>query len=149
MSATPYQTTHKDGLQYPGSNGKAGVAPIPFYIPLADLANAAIITAYKPGYKFQIVQVDFVVEKAVTTAAKAATITPSISGTNVTGGVLALTSANCTPAGTVVAGSAVTGANTGSATDTITFTGSSVTTFVEGDGWMVVQLRNCDDLDGF
>jgi hypothetical protein len=149
MAATPYQSTFKDGLVYPGSKGLDGISTIQLFVNLADLSNADLVTSYKPGFKFQILGLDFVVEKAVTTAAKAATLTPKITGVAITGGVLALTSANCTPQGVDVPATAITALNTGTSSDTISITASAVTTFVEGAGWIMIKIRNVEDMDGF
>jgi hypothetical protein len=121
-----------------------GILTIPLYVNLADLANHDVLTAYTPGYAFKILGMSFAVEKAATTAAKLATLTPYISGAAVTGGVISLTSANCTPQGAVIAGTTVTAANTGSSASTISITGSSVTAFVEGAGWILLQVQNLD-----
>lgn len=126
-----------------------GVSIIPFFVNLVDIGNADLLTNYTPGYKFKILAVHFAVEKAATTAAKLATITPKISGVSVTGGVLSLTSANCTPQGNVVSGSAVTALNTGSAAATISLTGSGVTAFVEGSGWILLRIQSMDTADAF
>lgn len=126
-----------------------GVQNLSFFVNLADLANADLLTTYPLLYKFKILSVSFGVEKAATTAAKLATLTPKISGVAVTGGVLALTSANCTPTGNVVAGSAVTAANTGASGATISITGSAVTAFIEGAGWIIITVQNMDTTDGF
>jgi hypothetical protein len=75
-----------------------------------------------------------------TTGAKAATFTPAIGGSATTGGALALTSANCTPVGAGVNGSAITAANTFTATDEITVAASLVTAFVEGQGVIYLTL---------
>src|SRR3990172_749920 len=122
-----------------------GMHEFSFHVNLANVTAAAMLSSFVPGYKFAIKSVRFAVETAVTTAAKAATLTPTISGATVTGGVLALTSANCTPKGVIVSGTSVTGANRdneGSETDSVTVTASSVTAFVEGQGELVVTLLN-------
>ncbi len=126
-----------------------GVSVIPFFVNLADLANHDLVTQFVLGYNFKILSLNFIVEKAATTAAKAATIAVSISGTPTTGGSLALTSSNCTPQGNVVAASPITAANTGSSTDNISITGSSVTAFVEGNGVLVLTVKNMDVANSF
>ena len=110
-----------------------------FYIELAGLTAADVITAWTPGFAGTINKVEFVSKVAVTTGAKAADLNLEIGTTNLTGGVVGLTSANCTPKGVVVAGTAVTAANTFTATDTISVEAANVTTFVEGDGWLIVS----------
>lgn len=126
-----------------------GVSHLVFYINLATLTDADQLTTYVPGYKFKILKVDFRVHIPVTTAAKASTINLEIGTTNLTGGAVALTSANCTPRGAAVAGSAVTGNNTGTATDSISIEASSTTTFAEGSGWLIVSIQNMDTADAF
>ncbi|MGH8758326.1 MAG: hypothetical protein ACREVW_02240 [Burkholderiales bacterium] len=127
-----------------------GVQTLAFHVNLASLAaNGDVLTEYVPGYKFKVLAVDFHVCKAVTTGSKAVTINLEIETTNLTGGVVALTSANCTPAGVAVAGTAVTAANTGTAAQKLSIEIASVTAFVEGDGWLLVKLQNMDTTDAF
>lgn len=121
-----------------------GVSTIAFYVDLTLLTNADILTTLIIGYAFKILAVDFGVHVAVGTGGKAATITPYIDGVAVTGGILSLTSANCTPKGKVVTGSAVTGTNTGNASATLSLTASAVTTFLEGNGWIILTVQNVD-----
>jgi hypothetical protein len=125
---------------------QVGVYTLPFFVNLPNISAAAtsIINAYVVGHAFKVMAVNFISEKAVTTAAKAVTLTPAITGVAVTGGVLALTSANCTPTGHIVAASTITGLNTGSATDTLTLTSSANTVFIEGTGWIVFRIQNME-----
>lgn len=125
-----------------------GVHTISIPITLAAITGAGdVITTYTPGYKFKLLAVDFRIFEPVTTAAKAATLNLEIGTANVTGGVIALTSANCTPLGVAVAGSAITAANTGSATDAISIEAASVTAFVEGAGVVLIKIQNMDTAD--
>lgn len=103
--------------------------------------TAATFATYTPGYAGTIKKVTYVPTVASSTAAKAATVTPNINSTPVTGGVLALTTANTNTLGTNVAGSAVTAANTFGATDAINLVGSAVTAFIEGSGAIVIELQ--------
>ncbi|MDE2426788.1 MAG: hypothetical protein KGO96_12875 [Elusimicrobia bacterium] len=117
------------------------ILPIPS---LAALANAATLKIL-PGFAGKVTAVNFRVGAApVTTGAKAATLTARVSGAAVTGGVVGLTSANCTPAGAAVAGSAITAANSFLATDTLEVAVSAVTTFAEGSGWVEFTVVNTD-----
>lgn len=112
-------------------------------IDLNDLADAQLLLLGAPAVPFRITAVDFTVNSAVTTGSKAATLTAAINGTNITtGGVLALTSANCTPAGAVVNSTAPSAGNSGDAGDTVGVNVSSVTTFVEGSGLLTMTLVN-------
>lgn len=124
--------------------GGAGLTTLAFFFNQADIANGDLLTNYVPGYAFKIEKVDWRQQKAVTTAAKLATLNLEIGTTNVTGGVISLTSAACTPAGVAVAGTAVTADNVGSATDSFSIEASSVTAFVEGSGWLLIQIRNLE-----
>lgn len=107
-------------------------------------AAGDILTTYTPGYKFKILAVDWAQGVPVTTAAKAANLNVEIGTTNLTGGVVALTSATCTPLGKVIAGTEVTAANTGSATDTISIEAADVTAFAEGTGYVLLKIQNLD-----
>lgn len=109
---------------------------------LLDLVNSGAWTIALP-FAFTILSALFRTGKPASTAAKAATITLSTSAGSLTGGVMALTSANQNTTGGSVAASAVSGANaSASAGGTIIATASSVTAFVEGDGWVEVTVRN-------
>lgn len=110
-----------------------------FWLNLSELTNADVLTTWTPGFAGSITAIEFAVKKAVTTAAKAADLNMEIGTTNLTGGVVGLTSANCTPKGAVVAGTAITAANSFTATDTLSIEAANVTAFVEGDGWLIVS----------
>ncbi len=132
-----------------GSTLAAGVGKyvLPLFVNLAELANGDVLTEYVPGHRFKVLKVDFRVEKAVTTAAKLASLNLEIETTNVTGGVVALTSDNCTPKGAAVAGTAVTAANIGTATEKLSVEAASVTAFSEGTGWLLISIQNMDTAD--
>lgn len=70
------------------------------------------------------------------TASKLATLTVGIGGVAVTGGVMALTTANQNTIGGAVAASAITALNVAAGGTTLEVAASSVTAFVEGDGWV-------------
>lgn len=119
-------------------NGNASVVPIP--IQLSTLTNGDVLTNWTPGFAGTVLSVAFAVTTVVTTGSKAATLNLEIGTTNLTGGAIALTSTNCTPLGAVVAGTAITAANTFTATDTISVEASSVTAFSEGAGVLLITL---------
>lgn len=136
-------------LQLPHAQ-RVGVQLLAFYMPLAEIAATGdLLTNYIPGYAFKILAVDVRVLKAATTAAKLATLNMEIGTTDLTGGVVALTSANCTPAGVAVAGTAVTAGNVGTATDSFSIEASGVTAFVEGSIQVLVALQNIDTLNEY
>src|SRR5689334_1594942 len=102
---------------------------------LTGLANSQVWKVAIP-YAFTVTAALFRVGVPVTTGAKAATLTVQINGTAVTGGVISMTSANCTPTGASVAATAITGANaTTTVGTTLEVAVSSVTAFAEGSGW--------------
>lgn len=110
-------------------------------IKLSKITGAGdVLSALTPGYAGRIKSVEFFVTDPVTTAAKLASLNLEIGATDLTGGVVALTSANCTPLGARVAGSAVTAANVFTASDTISVEASAVTAFVEGEGVLMIHL---------
>lgn len=106
---------------------------------LAGLANSQVRKIAMPS-NFTVNSVGFRVGTPVTTAAKAATLQAQISGVACTGGAISLTSANCTPTGAAVAGTAITAANTGAGGATLEVAVSGVTAFVEGDGYVEFNI---------
>lgn len=116
------------------------VAPWVINVPaMSALANAQSFK-FTPGFAGRIKSVQFMVTTAVTTAAKLATLTPKIATVACTGGVVSLTSANCTPIGAEVDGTAITALNTFTAAQQLSVDVSAVTAFVEGAGQIVVVL---------
>jgi len=98
-----------------------GVLPVialSFAVNLASITGAQdVVTAITPGFKGEIMDLDFSVNVPATTSAKAVTLNAEIGTTNVTGGEVALTSANCTPMGATIAAAAITAANASPLTD--------------------------------
>lgn len=99
---------------------------------LADIATGD----FKIGvpFAFTVLSALFRTNKPASTAAKLATLTVSVNGTPVTGGVMALTTANQNTIGGTVAATAITAGNVGTAGQTLGVTASAVTAFIEGDG---------------
>lgn len=123
----------------------AGLQILSFFTNLADITATDILKDYKPGFNFRLEALDFIVNKPATTAAKLATLSLKMSDVAVTGGALALTSANCATQGTDNAATAITALNVGGPADTFSVNAALVTAFVEGNGWIVVKLRNLDN----
>lgn len=124
--------------------GTVGVGPaVSFQIPiqLVNVTANGVITKLSPGVAGTIEYAEFVVTVPATTASKLATLTPNVSGTITTGGAVALTSANSTPLGANIAGSAITAANVLKQSDTLGITASGVTAFAEGAGYMNIRVR--------
>lgn len=111
-----------------------------FHYNLADIADGDIGTEFVPGYAGRIGKFYAVATKAASTASKLTTLNLEIGTTNLTGGALALTSANMTPIGAKVDASAITAGNTFSATDAISIEASSTTAFAEGEVELVIEF---------
>ena len=111
-------------------------------IQLASITGAMdVLTDFRPGIAGTIEYIQFAVTVAVTTAAKLASLNVEIETTDLTGGVVALTSANATPLGKVIAGSDITGNNTLTRASKISVEASAVTAFAEGAGVLSIRIR--------
>lgn len=141
--APPTDLTNSTGGT-PGATLAAGTGfqTLAFYIEAASLANGDILTDYVPGYAFKILKFDARCAKIVSTGAKAATLNLEINAINLTGGVITLSGTYAL--GAPSAGTAVTAANVGTATDSFSVEASSVTAFVEGAFWLLVEIQNLD-----
>lgn len=111
---------------------------------LADLVNSATWKIALP-FAFTLLAAVFRTGKPAADASKLATLTLSTTTGAVTGGVLALTTANQNATGGTVSATAISGAGaTAVAGSVIIATASSVTTFTEGDGWIEMTVSNND-----
>lgn len=123
-------------------------------IPLTSLATGLstsaidLLTAYTPGYKFKLLAFDFVTTVAGTGTSASQTFNLEIGTTNTTGGSLNVTLASTSDIGELTSGSAITAANTGSASDTISIEmAASGTVFTAGAGYFVIKIQNMDTQD--
>lgn len=107
---------------------------------LAAVANAGVYARFTPGFPGRIVSVAVQNTTVVSTAAKLATLQTAVAGVNTTGGAVALTSANQTPVGANVPGSAITAGNAFTAAQEITVVASGVTAFAEGAAVILLTL---------
>lgn len=123
-----------------GYNTTYSIWTIP--IQLDTVTAADVVTTYTPGFAGSILKVSFVVSDPVTTGSKAASINIEIGTTNLTGGVVALTSANSGTLGITIDGTSITGNNVFSDSDTISVEASSVTAFTEGTGFLLLALSS-------
>lgn len=127
----------------PVVGGEQAPSVITLHVDLAAIVGAGdIATNWVPGFAGEIVSIAALVTEAATTAAKAVTLNVEINATNVTGGVLTLTSANVTPLGAVIAATAITAANVFDANDTISFEAPAVTAFVEGEIDILITVKS-------
>jgi len=125
----------------------AGVSTIAFHINLVALTAAAadLVTDYVPGYAFKILAVDFTVTTLGTGAGATMSLNLEIGATNLTGGVVNPTLANTATLGSLIAGTAVTANNTGTAASTISIeVAAGGTIFTAGQGVLLVKIQNMD-----
>jgi hypothetical protein len=109
---------------------------------LSKIAAGDILTDYIPGINGKIIKFALAVTDPATTAGKGATLNLEIEAANLTGGVLTLTSDNCTPLGAVVAATAITGNNTLGATQKISIECSAAADpFIEGEGVFLITIQ--------
>lgn len=112
------------------------------HINLVDITGAGdVVTNMAPGFAGRIKKVYFVTGSPVTTGAKLFNATVEINAVALVGGIIALTSAAVDPLGKVIAGSAITGANSFDKDDTISVVADTVTAFAEGDGTLVIEYE--------
>ena len=108
---------------------------------LSKIANGDLVTAIVPGFPGRIIKWWITIIDPATTAAKLADLNLEIGTVDVTGGLLALTSANCTPKGCKVEAAAITANNVFGAEDSISIEASNVTAFVEGEGVIMIAIE--------
>lgn len=121
----------------PLKSGVIGTGAVYVYresLALASVANGNLAgVTVTPGFAGTIKHVRAVVTTAATTAAKTTDLSVKIGATAITGGVATVTSANATPVGAVVNGTAVTALNVFTATDVLQVFAANTTAFVEGN----------------
>lgn len=117
-----------------GDNFQIGgdLAILTHTVDLVNIADGNILTGYPMPFAGRVETFKAIVEKAATTAAKLSNINLEFDTVDATGGVLALTSANMTPIGSIVASSAFTAGNTFVSGGVLDIEASSTTAFVEG-----------------
>ena len=137
---------------YPDATGQnlikpGGVSTFVIGSTLTNLTTGAvnIMAAYTPGYRFRLLGITAVVGVAGTGSGATQSISMSISGVAVTGGVVNPTLANTATTGALIAGTAITALNDGSATDTLTIAAAAGgTVFTAGSIHLLIQIQNLD-----
>ena len=111
-------------------------------INLASVTAAMdIVTDYTLGFIGTIMAVDVVTNIPATTSGKSFNLVVDIGSTPTTGGIVAVTKAAVDTMGKVVAGSAITGANTFIANSTISLRAETVTAFAEGSATALIHIK--------
>jgi len=148
--AAPLPTAFTDNTTGTASNTLAagvGRETLMFPIQLAAMTTAAadLLTNYVVGYAFKILSVSFVTTTVSTGAGGTQTLNLEIGSTNLTGGVVTVTLAGSDTLGELTAGTAVTAANVGTATDTLSVeVAAGGTVFTAGAGILIVMVQNMD-----
>ena len=143
-AVTDVVVLESNGTQWTAVGGSQLVeAPRFLTIPiqLASIVDGDVVTNIPLTGSGRITSIDAFVSTVATTGSKASTLNLEINSTNLTGGAVALTSANCTPLGAKIAGSAVTAANTFVTGDTLSVEASSTTAFAEGAIFLVITIE--------
>jgi predicted RecA/RadA family phage recombinase len=109
-----------------------------FPVTNSTIADADIVTSFTPGFAGRIEKFAYVCHTPNVDAEKASTLNLEIGTVDVTGGVLALTSAKLTPLGKVSASTDITAKNVFTATDTISIEAASTVAFTAGTGALVI-----------
>lgn len=121
---------------------------IPVQLASFTTAAADIMTNFVPGYAFKVLDIQFITTTLGTGASASLVFNAEIGTTDLTGGVLTLALADATPLGNKKAATAITGANTGTATDSLSLeVAAAGTVFTAGAGFFLVTLQNLDTLN--
>lgn len=132
-----------------------GVSQISFPLnlaagPMAGTSAADVVTGFVPGFRFKLLALDFVTGVAGTGSGASQTLNLEIGTTNVTAGTLNVTLASTSDVGELTEGAAITGANTGTASDAFSVElAASGTAFTGGSGNLIVTIQNLDTADAF
>lgn len=113
------------------------------YFRAVAITGNVLLYTYTPGFAFKIYRISASVVDAITTAARAATLTTAIAGTPTTGGVVTVSGTYALGAQQASA-TPVTAPNTGTLADAITVTASAVTAFAEGGFMLHIEIQNTD-----
>lgn len=140
------QTPMTFASMYPLKAAGMGLRKTYFPVTLAGLLGTAkVVDNYTFDCNGRITNIEYVSTVPASAASKAATLTPSLDGVNLTGGVLNLTTALAV-AGAVVPATPITGLNVFTPTSQFDLTLSAVTAFTEGSGVLEVTWYNTDEI---
>lgn len=127
-----------------------GIFTLAFPITLASMTTAAadLLTNYVVGFAFKLLSVSFATTTIGAGAGASQILNLEIGTTNVTGGTVTITLAGTDTLGELTAGTAITGANTGTAADTLSIeVAAGGTIFTAGDGVLLVRVQNLDSVN--
>lgn len=127
-----------------------GIVTVAIPIQLASMTTAAadLMTNYVPGYAFELLSLEYVTTTIGTGASASQVLNLEIGTTNVTGGVLTILLADTDVLGEKKAATAITAANVGTASDTLSIeVATAGTVFTAGAGILLLKLRNMDTVN--
>ncbi|QEL18303.1 hypothetical protein [Limnoglobus roseus] len=126
----------------PAQGAGGGRMSFAFPVNLASVTGTQdVVTNFTPGFAGKVVGFSYVANVPATTASKLATFNLEVNTTDLTGGVIALTTALATPMGKTTNSTAITAGNAFGASDSFSIEASSVTAFAEGSGTFVVVVE--------
>lgn len=143
-------TDETDGTAADTLELTAGIVTLAFPLQLAAMTTSAadLMTDYVPGYAFELLSAEFITTNPGVGASASQVLNLEIGATNVTGGVVTLTEASTSALGEKTAGTAITAANVGTKTDTLSIeVAADGTVFTAGAGTLLVKLRNLDTVN--
>lgn len=114
------------------------------YTTLAGIVAAQVMAIAVP-FAFKLNSVGFRTRTPGAGAGAAATLQAQVNGVSTTGGAIGLTLANQATSGGFVAGTSITGLNTGAPGNTIGVLASAVTAFTGGDGYVEYNVTNLSE----
>lgn len=121
--------------------GESAESFLTFHVDLADIAATGdVITAIPLAFAGQILSHSFVVDDPASTPGASITLNLEINATNVTGGVVTLTTATVLD-GVTIPGTAITAANVFTAGDTLSVEAVVGTAFTEGSGTITIVIK--------
>ena len=159
---TDQQTTVTDLTDSTGATASStlavGVGVTTIAFPVGDLSDTGagsfgattagdVVTDYVPGFKFKVLNLDFITDLPGTGSNATADVAVHIGATPVTSCVCTVTLASTSARGELTAGVAASAANTGSATATVSLNKATSTVFTAGRGYFILSLQNMDTAD--
>jgi len=121
----------------------AGKFTLSVYFRANAITGNVLLYTYTPGFAFKIIRISAAVCDAITTGAKAATLTTAIAGAPTTGGIVIMSGTYALGA-EQASSAAITAAQSGSSAQAITITASAVTQFSEGGFMLNLEIQNMD-----
>jgi hypothetical protein len=122
-----------------------GIYNVSAYINLVNITATGNVFYFLPGHAFKVLSMSATTEKPESVASKAVTLTPYVNGISVTGGALALTTANVVSVGGNISATSITAVNTGTSVQSLNIQCSTFTAaFTNGAVRVILTIQNMD-----